>query len=118
GGLTDDELLNMGAVIRNGSVALNSFEKLADGFRYGYEWDNNGVKLGLVVDDLNDGNKIFDFYSNRNFEKFDRSNGVYSPELPNATDKGSRPQPTTLKPNPTQKTLNQSRVFIKKTRKP
>ncbi|MUV10717.1 DUF3519 domain-containing protein, partial [Helicobacter pylori] len=66
GGLTNEELLNMGEVIKNGSVLLESFEKRNNGVRYAYEWDNNGVKLSLVVDDLNDGNKIFDFYSDRN----------------------------------------------------
>ncbi|WRB49565.1 DUF3519 domain-containing protein [Helicobacter pylori] len=66
GGLTNEELLNMGEVIKNGSVLLESFERIKNGFRYAYEWDNNAVKLRLVVDDLNDGNKIFDFYSDRN----------------------------------------------------
>ncbi len=70
GALTNDELLNMSEVIKNGSVLLESFERLKNGFRYGYEWDNNGVKLRLVVDDLNNGNKIFDFYSDRNFKDF------------------------------------------------
>ncbi|MDW3558865.1 DUF3519 domain-containing protein [Helicobacter pylori] len=31
---------------------------------------NSGVKLRLVVDDLNNGNKIFDFYSDRNLTDF------------------------------------------------
>ncbi|WP_229260731.1 DUF3519 domain-containing protein, partial [Helicobacter pylori] len=70
GGLTNEELLNMSEVIKNGSVLLDSLKKLADGFRYAYEWENNGVKLRVVVDDLNDGNKIFDFYSDRNFTDF------------------------------------------------
>ncbi|GAA8697186.1 DUF3519 domain-containing protein [Helicobacter pylori] len=70
GGLTNDELINMSEVIKNGSVILESFEKLKNGFRYAYEWENNGVKLRLVVDDLNNGNKIFDFYSDRNFKDF------------------------------------------------
>ncbi|GAA7231781.1 hypothetical protein ID0463_12880 [Helicobacter pylori] len=70
GRLTNEELLNMGEVIKNGSVTLDSFKKFADGFRYGYEWDNNGVKLRLVVDDLDSGNKIFDFYSDRNFTDY------------------------------------------------
>ncbi len=70
GGLTNDELLNMSEVIKNGSVLLESFERIKNGFRYAYEWDNNGVKLRLVVDDLNNGNKIFDFYSDRNFKDF------------------------------------------------
>ncbi|QQW71299.1 DUF3519 domain-containing protein [Helicobacter pylori] len=66
GGLTNEELLNMGEVVKNGSVLLESFEKRNNGVRYAYEWDNNGVKLRLVVDDLDSGNKIFDFYSDRN----------------------------------------------------
>ncbi|WP_313777663.1 DUF3519 domain-containing protein, partial [Helicobacter pylori] len=60
----------MSEVIKNGSVLLKSFERLKNGFRYAYEWENNGVKLRVVVDDLNDGNKIFDFYSDRNFTDF------------------------------------------------
>ncbi|QQW85803.1 DUF3519 domain-containing protein [Helicobacter pylori] len=66
GGLTNEELLNMGEVVKNGSVLLESFEKRNNGVRYAYEWENNGVKLRLVVDDLDSGNKIFDFYSDRN----------------------------------------------------
>ncbi len=44
GALTNDELLNMSEVIKNGSVLLESFERIKNGFRYAYEWDNNGVK--------------------------------------------------------------------------
>ncbi|MGL2785014.1 DUF3519 domain-containing protein, partial [Helicobacter pylori] len=70
GGLTNDELISMSEVIKNGSVLLESFKRINEGFRYAYEWENNGVKLRLVVDDLNNGNKIFDFYSDRNFTDF------------------------------------------------
>ncbi|RKV30632.1 DUF3519 domain-containing protein, partial [Helicobacter pylori] len=84
GALTNDELINMSEVIKNGSVLLESFERLKNGFRYGYEWENNGVKLRLVVDDLNNGNKIFDFH--RNFKDF----------------RDARPQPSTSKDNGTQ----------------
>ncbi len=66
GGVNNDEILNMGEVIKNGSVLLESFEKRPDRIRYAYEWDNNGVKLRVVVDDLENRNKIFDFYSDRN----------------------------------------------------
>ncbi len=66
GGVNNDELLNMGEVIKNGSVLLESFEKRPDRIRYAYEWDNNGVKLRVVVDELENKNKIFDFYSDRN----------------------------------------------------
>nr|WP_232728240.1 DUF3519 domain-containing protein [Helicobacter pylori] len=87
GGLTNDELINISEVIKNGSVLLESFERLKNGFRYAYEWENNGVKLRLVVDDLNNGNKIFDFYSDRNFTDF-RDASLHSgnhPYEPNPT---------------------------------
>ncbi len=44
GGLTNEELINISEVIKNGSVSLESFERLKNGFRYAYEWENNGVK--------------------------------------------------------------------------
>ncbi len=106
GGLTNDELINMSEVIKNGSVLLESFERLKNGFRYSYEWENNGVKLRLVVNDLNDGNKIFDFY--RNFTDFRDARSQPS------TSKDSRPQPTTLnEPNPTQKPLTDQEDLLK-----
>ncbi|EQL46910.1 hypothetical protein N402_06955 [Helicobacter pylori FD423] len=102
GGLTNDELLNMSEVIKNGSVLLESFERIKNGFRYAYEWDNNGVKLRLVVDDLNNGNKIFDFYRDRNFTDF-RDASLHS---------GNHPH----EPNPTQKPLT-SQEDLSKTSK-
>lgn len=99
GELTNEELINMSEVIKNGSVLLESFERLKNGFRYAYEWDNNGVKLRLVVDDLNDGNKIFDFY--RNFKDF-RDASLHS---------GNHP----YEPNPTKKPLNSQEDLLKKT---
>ncbi|WP_434059385.1 DUF3519 domain-containing protein [Helicobacter pylori] len=110
GGLTNDELLNMSEVIKNGSVLLESFEKLEKGFRYSYEWENNGVKLRLVVDDLNDGNKIFDFYSDRNFKDFRDAR----PQPSTSKDNGT--QPITLnEPNPTQKPLTSQENLSKNT---
>ncbi|GAA8411302.1 hypothetical protein HpNP44_13590 [Helicobacter pylori] len=91
GALTNDELLNMSEVIKNGSVLLESFERLKNGFRYGYEWENNGVKLRLIVDDLNNGNKIFDFYSDRNFTDF-RDASLHSGNHPH----GENPTPKPL----------------------
>ncbi|WRB20969.1 DUF3519 domain-containing protein [Helicobacter pylori] len=100
GGVTNDELLNMSEVIKNGSVLLESFERLKNGFRYAYEWENNGVKLRLVIDDLNNGNKIFDFYSDRNFKDFRDAR----PQPSTSKDNGT--QPITLnEPSPTQKDL-------------
>ncbi|WP_411920060.1 DUF3519 domain-containing protein [Helicobacter pylori] len=101
GGLTNDELINMSEVIKNGSVLLESFERLKNGFRYAYEWENNGVKLRLVVDDLNNGNKIFDFYSDRNFTDF-RGASLHS---------GNHP----YEPNPTQKPLTDQEDLSKNT---
>ncbi|WP_244660594.1 DUF3519 domain-containing protein, partial [Helicobacter pylori] len=101
GALTNEELINMSEVIKNGSVLLESFERLKNGFRYGYEWDNNGVKLRLVVDDLNNGNKIFDFYSDRNFKDF-RDASLHS---------GNHPYEN----NPTQKPLNSQEDLLKNT---
>ncbi|MFP6063114.1 DUF3519 domain-containing protein [Helicobacter pylori] len=99
GGLTNDELINMSEVIKNGSVLLESFEKLKNGFKYAYEWENNGVKLRLVVDDLNNGNKIFDFYSDRNFKDF-RDASLHS---------GNHP----YEPNPTPKPLTDQEDLLK-----
>ncbi len=101
GGLTSDELLNMSEAIKNGSVLLESFERIKNGFRYAYEWDNNGVKLRLVVDDLNNGNKIFDFYSDRNFKDF-RDASLHS---------GNHPYENNL----TQKPLTDQEDLLKKT---
>ncbi|EJB42204.1 hypothetical protein HPHPA4_0691, partial [Helicobacter pylori Hp A-4] len=109
GGLTNDELINMSETIKNGSVLLESFERLKNGFRYGYEWDNNGVKLRLVVDDLNDGNKIFDFYSDRNFKDFRDAR----PQPSTSKDNGT--QPITLNgDNPTQKPLKDQEDLLKR----
>ncbi|MGL2575949.1 DUF3519 domain-containing protein, partial [Helicobacter pylori] len=110
GGLTNDELINMSEVIKNGSVLLESFERLKNGFRYGYEWENNGVKLRLVVDDLNDGNKVFDFYSDRNFKDFRDAR----PQPSTSKDNGT--QPITLdENNPTQKPLTSQEDLLKRT---
>ncbi len=89
----------MSEVIKNGSVLLESFERIKNGFRYAYEWENNGVKLRLAVDDLNNGNKIFDFYSDRNFKDF-RDASLHS---------GNHP----YEPNPTQKPLTSQEDLLK-----
>ncbi|WP_243875843.1 DUF3519 domain-containing protein, partial [Helicobacter pylori] len=99
GGVTNDELINMSEVIKNGSVLLESFKRINEGFRYAYEWENNGVKLRLVVDDLNNGNKIFDFYIDRNFTDF-RDASLHSGNHPYAN-------------NPTPKPLNSQEDLLK-----
>ncbi|MCQ2916489.1 DUF3519 domain-containing protein [Helicobacter pylori] len=107
GGLTNDELINMSEVIKNGSVLLESFKRINEGFRYAYEWENNGVQLRLVVDDLNNGNKIFDFYSDRNFTDF-RDASLHSGNHPyknNLTPKPATSQEDLLK---TSENLNET----------
>ncbi|EJB33790.1 hypothetical protein HpCOL2_03960 [Helicobacter pylori] len=106
GALTNDELINMSEAIKNGSVLLESFERLKNGFRYSYEWENDGVKIRLVVDDLNDGNKIFDFH--RNFKDFRDAR----PQPSTSKDNGT--QPITLdEPNPTPKPLTDQEDLLK-----
>ncbi|WRC94909.1 DUF3519 domain-containing protein [Helicobacter pylori] len=110
GALTNEELINMSEVIKNGSVLLESFERIKNGFRYAYEYEHDGVKLRLVVDDLNDGNKIFDFYSDRNFKDF-RDASLHSgnhPYEPNLTPKPLTSQEDLLKTqeNPLKTTEN------------
>ncbi|MGL2603711.1 DUF3519 domain-containing protein [Helicobacter pylori] len=62
---------------------------------------NNGVKLRLVADDLNNGNKIFDFYSDKNLTDF-RDTRPHS---------GNHPYEN----NPTQKDLTSQEDLLKRT---
>lgn len=88
GGLNNDELLNMSDIIKNGKILDDSLEQ-KDGFiRYGYEVEKNGVKLRLVVDDYNDGKKIFDLYSDRNIR--DNKPSLPNPDMFYSTTKESK----------------------------
>ncbi|GAA8951707.1 hypothetical protein HpEKB32_15290 [Helicobacter pylori] len=107
GGLTNDELINMSEVIKNGSVLLESFERIKNGFRYGYEWENNGVKLRLVVDDLNNGDKIFDFYSDRNFKDF-RDASLHSGNHPYENNPTQKPLTSQEDLSKTSENLNEN----------
>ncbi len=46
--------------------------------RYAYETEQNGIKLHLVVDEFNNGKKVFDYYSNRNFIEADKGHSLKS----------------------------------------
>ncbi len=94
GGVNNDEILNMGEVIRNGSVLLESFEKRKEGIRYAYTLENNGVKLRVVVDKNNDKRSVFDYYSNRNLAE--------DKESFNLTGGGPNPKPHQLENNNTE----------------
>ncbi len=72
GGLSNDEILDMMKVVRDGELDENSFTQHKDFIRYAYDLkDENGLNLRLVVNEYNDGKKVFDFYSNRNFTDYD-----------------------------------------------
>ena len=71
GGLSNDEILDMMKVVRDGELDENSFTQHKDFIRYAYDLkDENGLNLRLVVNEYNDGKKVFDFYSNRNFTDY------------------------------------------------
>ncbi|WP_158654192.1 putative barnase/colicin E5 family endoribonuclease [Helicobacter ailurogastricus] len=65
--------------------------------RYAYVLkEPDGVTLRVVVDAFNDGKKVFDFYSERNFTDYQ---GGYSPKLPTADNKPTT-TPLKIKANP------------------
>ena len=67
GGLTNDELLGVVDVVRSGRIAEDSFEQFNDRIRYAYDLKENGVKFRVVIDEYNDGKKVFDYYSDPKF---------------------------------------------------
>lgn len=70
GGVSNDELLNFMQIIRDGRLINDSFELRNERIRYAYEAQKDGVKMRVVVDEFNDGKKIFDLYTDRNFTDF------------------------------------------------
>ncbi|EMZ41470.1 hypothetical protein C826_00490, partial [Helicobacter bilis WiWa] len=79
GGLNDSELLDISSVVKKGELDANSFELKDNFIRYAYDLQNENVNLRVVVDEFNDGKKIFDYYSDRNFIDYERG---YKPDLP------------------------------------
>ncbi|EAK0830763.1 hypothetical protein A0X03_07880 [Campylobacter fetus] len=71
GGLNGDELVNIEQTLLKGKIDNNNFEMRNDSLRYAYDYEYKGVKLHVVVDEFNDGKKIFDYYSDRNFVDYD-----------------------------------------------
>ncbi|MDL0104305.1 PBECR2 nuclease fold domain-containing protein [Campylobacter felis] len=84
GGLSDEELLGIKEVIKKGEINLNSLEIKGDILRYGYDYEKDGVKLRVVVDEFKEGKKIFDYYSDRNFNHYEQ--GGYKPNLPTPSE--------------------------------
>ena len=95
GGLTNEELLGIMDVVRGGRIAEDSFEQFSDRIRYAYDLKENGVKFRVVIDEYNDGKKVFDYYSDRNFVDYQQDRRglarTFDPhsrvQVPSATDK-------------------------------
>ncbi len=61
-------------VVRVGELDKNSFTQHKDFIRYAYNLkDKDGLNLRLLIDEYNDGKKVFDFYSNRNFTDYGKT---------------------------------------------
>ena len=94
GGLTNEELLGIMDVVRGGRIAEDSFEQFSDRIRYAYDLKENGVKFRVVIDEYNDGKKVFDYYSDRNFVDYKQDRRglarTFDPhsrvQVPSATD--------------------------------
>ena len=94
GGLTNEELLGIMDVVRGGRIAEDSFEQFSDRIRYAYDLKENGVKFRVVIDEYNDGKKVFDYYSDRNFVDYQQDRRglarAFDPhsrvQVPSATD--------------------------------
>ncbi len=85
GGLSGDELVSIEEVLLKGKINKDSFEMRKNSLRYAYSVENNGVKYSVVVDEFNDGKKIFDYYSDRNFIGKDKVANIKQQPDPNAT---------------------------------
>jgi len=72
GGLTSEELLSIGEVIRKGEINKNSFSQTSNSIRYGYDYKKDDINLRALVEEFNDGRKVIDFYSNRNFKDYNK----------------------------------------------
>ncbi|EAK2206951.1 hypothetical protein BWQ71_00920 [Campylobacter upsaliensis] len=82
--MSSDELLSLKEVIKKGKINLNSLEIKDDFLRYGYDYEKDGVKLRVVIDEFKDGKKVFDYYSDRNFNHYEQ--GGYKPDLPTPSE--------------------------------
>ncbi|MDL0089384.1 PBECR2 nuclease fold domain-containing protein, partial [Campylobacter gastrosuis] len=85
GGLSNDELLNLMEVVRKGKIKDDSFKQFENRIRYAYEL-NGEINLRLVVDEYNDGKKIFDYYSDRNFIDYKKKESDRSARLSRHSD--------------------------------
>ena len=74
GGLTHFEMLKLGEVIRKGIINSDSFTETKDSIRYGYDYKTNDINFRAIVEEFNDGRKVINYYSDRNF--VDYENGI------------------------------------------
>ncbi|WP_158652754.1 DUF3519 domain-containing protein, partial [Helicobacter acinonychis] len=110
----------MGAVIKNGSVALDSFKKLADGFRYGYEWDNNGriaieykhMRVGL--NDKWDNKRLENHWVVSSYKLYDTEKQALRSTPQAITKEKAFNSLNSIEPDPTQKPLTSQEDLLKK----
>ncbi|AGZ81518.1 hypothetical protein CFT03427_0650 [Campylobacter fetus subsp. testudinum 03-427] len=72
GGLNGDELVDIEQTLLKGKIDNNSFETGDDFIRYSYAYNKNGTTLQVVINEFNNGKKIFDYYSDRNFIDYNK----------------------------------------------
>ncbi|CZE49809.1 hypothetical protein [Campylobacter geochelonis] len=83
GGLSSDELINIENIAKYGELKPESFEMRENSLRYAYEAKAGDNTLYLVVDEFNDGKKVFDFYSDRNFTDYKVATNNKQQPIPN-----------------------------------
>ena len=71
GGLSPAEMVKIGEVIRNGRIDNASFSETKESIRYRYDLAKDGIKFGAVVEEFNNGRKVIDYYSDRNFVDYE-----------------------------------------------
>ncbi|WP_065842883.1 hypothetical protein [Campylobacter fetus] len=84
GGLNGNELVDIENILLKGKIDKDSFEMRENSLRYAYNLENNGVKYSVVIDEFNNGKKIFDYYSDRNFIDKDKAANIKQQPDPNA----------------------------------
>ncbi|EAJ1231373.1 hypothetical protein YY92_01150 [Campylobacter fetus] len=110
GGLSGDELVSIEEVLLKGKINKDSFEMRKNSLRYAYSVENNGVKYSVVVDEFNDGKKIFDYYSDRNFIGKDKVANIKQQPDPNATLSNDDIIPQTTEANQAEQILRSDNV--------
>ena len=76
--MTPLELVKMGEIVRSGDIANDSFSETPKSIRYAYDCKKHNVNYRVVVEEFNNGKKVFDYYSDRNFVEYGKGRSYYS----------------------------------------